>query len=92
MRIHPSTETNGPVPITAGCEPRSDPHRDAEQWRGLCMVRCALFETGGRTEGGSACEEWKVDVPTIGRVYAVSHMRVVCYLSGLGRPFSFEGE
>ncbi len=72
----------------AGCEPRSDLHRDAEQWCGVCVVGCALFKTGGQTWEDLRVEEWKVDVPTIGRVYAVSHMRVVCYLSGLGRPFS----
>ncbi|KAK0430210.1 uncharacterized protein EV420DRAFT_1030671 [Desarmillaria tabescens] len=32
-------------------------------------------------------EEWKVDVPTIGYLYRVVGV-VVCYLSGLGRPFT----
>ncbi len=30
-------------------------------------------------------EEWKLDVPTIGWVYA-NPTRVVCYFNGLGRP------
>ncbi len=34
-------------------------------------------------------EEWKVDVPTIRGVYW-NCRRVVCYLSGLGRPFSLK--
>ncbi len=33
-------------------------------------------------------KEWKVDVPTIGNVY--HGLRVVCYMNGLGRPFSFK--
>ncbi len=33
--------------------------------------------------------EWRVDVPTIGRVYYGDH-RVVCYFCGLGRPLIFE--
>ncbi|KAK0434538.1 uncharacterized protein EV420DRAFT_1488585 [Desarmillaria tabescens] len=36
-------------------------------------------------------EEWKVDVPTIGRVY-VEAKKVVCYLSGLGRPLNSEAD
>ncbi|KAH6915777.1 hypothetical protein BKA70DRAFT_1178971 [Coprinopsis sp. MPI-PUGE-AT-0042] len=32
-------------------------------------------------------EEWKMDVPTIGRVYEETH-HVVHYFSGLGRPFA----
>ncbi|KAK0491895.1 hypothetical protein EDD18DRAFT_1080264 [Armillaria luteobubalina] len=36
--------------------------------------------------------EWKVDVPTIGGVYRMSHDGVVCYLSGMGRPFSLKEE
>ncbi len=48
-----------------------------------------LRQAGGREENLRA-EEWKVDVPTIGRVYDESCMRVVCYLSGLGRPFSMK--
>ncbi|PBK58385.1 hypothetical protein ARMSODRAFT_839786, partial [Armillaria solidipes] len=42
-----------------------------------------------RQEGGKGehlrMEEWKLDVPTIGWVYANS-TRVVCYFNGLGRP------
>ncbi|KAK0445306.1 uncharacterized protein EV420DRAFT_1314246 [Desarmillaria tabescens] len=34
-------------------------------------------------------EEWKLDVPTIGYVYDKKR-KVVCYLSGLGRPLSFK--
>ncbi|KAK0209866.1 hypothetical protein IW262DRAFT_1527974 [Armillaria fumosa] len=33
-------------------------------------------------------DEWKLDVPTIGRVYRMAHGRLVCYFSGLGRPLS----
>ncbi|KAK0493494.1 hypothetical protein EDD18DRAFT_1178439 [Armillaria luteobubalina] len=40
---------------------------------------------------GLRLEEWKLDVPTIGRVYW--HGRVVIYLSGLGRAVGFgEGD
>ncbi|KAK0491893.1 hypothetical protein EDD18DRAFT_1290695 [Armillaria luteobubalina] len=50
-----------------------------------------LRQVGGRRE--DLCEaEWKVDVPTIGRVYRVSPGGVVCYLSGLGRPFCLKEE
>ncbi|PBK64631.1 hypothetical protein ARMSODRAFT_1006975 [Armillaria solidipes] len=35
-------------------------------------------------------DEWKLDVPTIGRVYRMAHGRVVCYFSGLGRPLSLK--
>ncbi|KAK0439857.1 hypothetical protein EV421DRAFT_831653 [Armillaria borealis] len=45
-----------------------------------------------RQEGGPGehmrTEEWKLDVPTIGAVYDDDN-EVVCYLSGLGRPFNF---
>ncbi len=54
-----------------------------------------LRQVGGPREDLRA-EEWKLDVPTIGRVYngdirAVyrSHT-VVCYLSGLGRPLTLK--
>ncbi|PBK59408.1 hypothetical protein ARMSODRAFT_966930 [Armillaria solidipes] len=44
-----------------------------------------------RQEGGPMeylrAEEWKVDVPTIGSVYAGAD-KVVCYLRGLGRPLT----
>ncbi|KAK0501938.1 hypothetical protein EDD18DRAFT_1277863 [Armillaria luteobubalina] len=33
-------------------------------------------------------DEWKLDVPTIGRVYRMAHGRLVCYFSGLGRSLS----
>ncbi|KAK0491903.1 hypothetical protein EDD18DRAFT_1258433, partial [Armillaria luteobubalina] len=48
-----------------------------------------LRQVGGRREDLRA-EEWKVDVPTIGRVYNSSDDGVVCYLSGLGRPLSLK--
>ncbi len=48
-----------------------------------------LRQVGGRGEDLRA-EEWKVDVPTIGRLYEMSHGALVCYLSGLGRPFSLK--
>ncbi|PBK64607.1 hypothetical protein ARMSODRAFT_843440, partial [Armillaria solidipes] len=50
-----------------------------------------LRQAGGLREDLRA-EEWKLDVPTIGRVYTMSHHGVVCYLSGLGRPFSLKEE
>ncbi len=48
-----------------------------------------LRQVGGRRED-MRVEEWKVDVPTIGRLYEMSHGALVCYLSGLGRPFSLK--
>ncbi|KAK0199646.1 hypothetical protein DFS33DRAFT_1363873 [Desarmillaria ectypa] len=36
-------------------------------------------------------EEWKVDVPTIGQVYEQAD-KVVCYLSGLGRPLTSKAD
>ncbi|KAK0217706.1 hypothetical protein EDD85DRAFT_916356 [Armillaria nabsnona] len=44
-----------------------------------------LRQVGGRREDLRE-EEWKLDVPTIGRVY--QDRDVVCYLSGLGRPLT----
>ncbi|KAK0473099.1 hypothetical protein IW261DRAFT_1570239 [Armillaria novae-zelandiae] len=45
-----------------------------------------------RQEGGLwedlRIEEWRLDVPTIGKVYA--HSSAVCYLSGLGRPLTLK--
>ncbi|SJL14988.1 uncharacterized protein ARMOST_18467 [Armillaria ostoyae] len=35
-------------------------------------------------------DEWKLDVPTIGRVYRMAHGRLACYFSGLGRPLSLK--
>ncbi|PBK76377.1 hypothetical protein ARMSODRAFT_1011639 [Armillaria solidipes] len=46
-----------------------------------------LRQVGGPGEDLRA-DEWKVDVPTIGRVYY--HAKVVCYLSGLGRPLTLK--
>ncbi|KAK0500945.1 hypothetical protein EDD18DRAFT_1280253 [Armillaria luteobubalina] len=46
-----------------------------------------LRQEGGRREDLCA-EEWKLDVPTIGRVY--HGRKVVCYLSGLGRPLTLK--
>ncbi len=48
-----------------------------------------LRQVGGRGEDLRA-EEWKVDVPTIGGVYVMAYNQLVCYLSGLGRPFSLK--
>ncbi|KAK0458384.1 hypothetical protein IW261DRAFT_1412382 [Armillaria novae-zelandiae] len=49
-----------------------------------------LRQEGGRRED-LRVEEWKLDVPTIGRVY--QHQKVVWYLSGLGRPLTLnEGD
>ncbi|KAK0430888.1 hypothetical protein EV421DRAFT_1856229 [Armillaria borealis] len=48
-----------------------------------------LRQVGGPGEDLRA-EEWKVDVPTIGRVYY--HAKVVCYLSGLGQPLALKLE
>ncbi|PBK76418.1 hypothetical protein ARMSODRAFT_1011668 [Armillaria solidipes] len=47
-----------------------------------------LRQVGGQRED-MRTEEWKLDVPTIGRVYAGS-VNVVCYLSGLGRPLTLK--
>ncbi|KAK0491888.1 hypothetical protein EDD18DRAFT_1465660 [Armillaria luteobubalina] len=60
-----------------------------EQYAWLDVL--CLRQVGGRREDLCA-KEWKVDVPTIGRVYEKSHGGVVCYLSGLGRPFSLKEE
>ncbi|PBL00181.1 hypothetical protein ARMGADRAFT_1072558 [Armillaria gallica] len=46
-----------------------------------------LRQVGGPGEDLRA-EEWKVDVPTIGRVY--QDVEVACYLSGLGRPLTLK--
>ncbi len=46
-----------------------------------------LRQVGGPRED-MRTEEWKLDVPTIGRVYRRSD--VVCYLSGLGRPLTLK--
>ncbi|KAK0458875.1 uncharacterized protein EV420DRAFT_1642593 [Desarmillaria tabescens] len=43
----------------------------------------------GRPGEDMRTEEWKLDVPTIGAMYADSR-DVVTYLSGLGRPFSLK--
>ncbi|KAK0473122.1 hypothetical protein IW261DRAFT_1404766 [Armillaria novae-zelandiae] len=49
-----------------------------------------LRQEGGLWEDLRA-EEWRADVPTIGRVYL--NTDVVCYLSGLGRPLTLnEGD
>ncbi|PBK72650.1 hypothetical protein ARMSODRAFT_953043 [Armillaria solidipes] len=49
-----------------------------------------LRQKGGPREDVRV-EEWKLDVPTIGRVYRMSS--VACYLSGLGLPLTLkEGE
>ncbi|KAK0233998.1 hypothetical protein IW262DRAFT_126801 [Armillaria fumosa] len=46
-----------------------------------------LRQVGGRRED-LRTEEWKLDVPTIGRVY--HSQNVVIYLSGLGRPLTLK--
>ncbi|KAK0495069.1 hypothetical protein EDD18DRAFT_1355074 [Armillaria luteobubalina] len=47
-----------------------------------------LRQKDGRREDLRA-EEWKADVPTIGAVYKRAK-KVVCYISGLGRPLSLK--
>ncbi|PBK63558.1 hypothetical protein ARMSODRAFT_538481 [Armillaria solidipes] len=47
-----------------------------------------LRQSGGRGEHLRK-EEWKLDVPTIGRVYDDNQGHVVCYFNGLGRPLSW---
>ncbi|SJL17921.1 uncharacterized protein ARMOST_21491 [Armillaria ostoyae] len=47
-----------------------------------------LRQTGGEEEGARETE-WKVDVPTIGRVYEMAE-RVIWYFCGLGRPFTVD--
>ncbi len=54
-------------------------------WLDVLCVR----QVGGRWED-LRLGEWKVDVPTIGGVYTMSDISLVCYLSGLGRPFSLK--
>ncbi|KAK0499350.1 hypothetical protein EDD18DRAFT_1460291 [Armillaria luteobubalina] len=44
-----------------------------------------LRQEGGKNEH-LRFEEWKLDVPTIGRVYEEAASRLLCYFSGLGRP------
>ncbi|SJL08933.1 uncharacterized protein ARMOST_12308 [Armillaria ostoyae] len=44
-----------------------------------------LRQRGGLRED-LRMEEWRLDVPTIGRVYDHAYTTVVIYLSGLGRP------
>lgn len=45
----------------------------------------------GGVEEYLRADEWKLDVPTIGRVYHAGRNRnTVCYFSGLGRPFTVE--
>lgn len=45
----------------------------------------------GGVEEHLRADEWKLDVPTIGQVYhADRNQNVVCYYSGLGRPFTVE--
>ncbi|SJL13381.1 uncharacterized protein ARMOST_16823 [Armillaria ostoyae] len=48
-----------------------------------------LRQVGGRRED-IRTEEWKLDVPTIGAVYQKVGSKVVCYLSGLGRPLTLK--
>ncbi|PBK76415.1 hypothetical protein ARMSODRAFT_863459, partial [Armillaria solidipes] len=48
-----------------------------------------LRQVGGRREY-LRTEEWKLDVPTIGAVYQKAGSKVVCYLSGLGRPLTLK--
>ncbi|KIP08992.1 hypothetical protein PHLGIDRAFT_39342, partial [Phlebiopsis gigantea 11061_1 CR5-6] len=45
----------------------------------------------GGVEEHLRADEWKLDVPTIGGVYHAGRDRnIVCYFSGLGRPFTVE--
>ncbi|KAK0189380.1 hypothetical protein F5146DRAFT_1199348 [Armillaria mellea] len=53
-------------------------------------VLCLRQVDGRRIESEDLrAEEWKVDVPTIGSVYAGAE-KVVCYLSGLGLPLDMQ--
>ncbi|PBK63545.1 hypothetical protein ARMSODRAFT_963148 [Armillaria solidipes] len=89
-RVNVMTPINGyewPVPMP----------KDAN----LDLIRIEMLNLGARyawldvlclrQEGGKRedlrLEEWKLDVPTIGRVYQTSE-DVVCYFSGLGRPLN----
>ncbi|KAK0480980.1 hypothetical protein EDD18DRAFT_1295073 [Armillaria luteobubalina] len=49
-------------------------------------VLCLRQVGGGRED--LRTEEWKLDVPTIGRVYG--DLSAVCYLTGLGRPLTLK--
>ncbi|KAK0464809.1 hypothetical protein IW261DRAFT_1166668 [Armillaria novae-zelandiae] len=90
-RVDVLTPINGcewPVPIPKGAN--------------LDLIRIEMLNLGVeyawldvlclRQRGGARedlrVEEWTLDVPTIGAIYYAT--RVVCYLSGLGRPLSFE--
>ena len=53
----------------------------------LCLRQNGRDEAEEKVRG----EEWKLDVPTIGRVYHQgANQPIVCYYSGLGRPFTVE--
>ncbi|KAK0500894.1 hypothetical protein EDD18DRAFT_1459571 [Armillaria luteobubalina] len=55
----------------------------------LNLIRIEMLNLGQEyTWEDLRTEEWKLDVPTIGRVYA--HSPSVCYLSGLGRPLTLK--
>ncbi|KAK0244763.1 hypothetical protein EDD85DRAFT_946068 [Armillaria nabsnona] len=79
-RIDVMTPINGyewPVPIP----------KDAS----LDLIRIEMLNVGlqGGVKEDLRMEEWKLDVPTIGRMYHMNgRERVVIYLSGLGLPFS----
>ncbi|SJL08931.1 uncharacterized protein ARMOST_12306 [Armillaria ostoyae] len=49
-------------------------------------VLCLRQKEEGGPREDLRMEEWRLDVPTIGRVYDHAYTTVVIYLSGLGRP------
>ncbi|KAK0431336.1 hypothetical protein EV421DRAFT_1911985 [Armillaria borealis] len=59
----------------------------------LDLIRIEMLNLGAECPGQRDdlhLDEWKLDVPTIGRVYRMAHGRLVCYFSGLGRPLSMK--
>ncbi|PBK64651.1 hypothetical protein ARMSODRAFT_978903 [Armillaria solidipes] len=93
-RVDVWTPINGkewPVPIPKGASPnqiRIEMLNLGAEYTWLDVV--CLRQKGGQREDLRA-EEWRLDVPTIGRVYCME--KVVIYASGLGLPLSLmEGD
>ncbi|SJL15008.1 uncharacterized protein ARMOST_18489 [Armillaria ostoyae] len=90
-RVDVWTPINGkewPVPIPKGASPnqiRIEMLNLGAEYTWLDVV--CLRQKGGQREDLRA-EEWKLDVPTIGRVYSMG--KVVIYASGLGLPLSLK--
>ncbi|KAK0433751.1 hypothetical protein EV421DRAFT_1662148, partial [Armillaria borealis] len=93
-RVDTRTPINGyewpvPMPRDANLDLiRIEMLNEGAEYAWLDDVLC-LRQVGGRRED-LRLEEWKLDVPTIGLVYDMAYDQLVCYLSGLGRPFSLK--